>query len=836
MVKFLDLPQERTTGQRLMEGLGLASQSIPDLIGGYQKTKQMGQAADYIGLKGDQREAFLSLPEEIQSKVLPGLISEANNRKAFGEKVPLGAAKYLKEFHPSLYDLPQAKQKIGELAQKYYGEGLSETDAYRKAIEDYQGKGKGRGVQELGQSEESEGRNLYERFLKGAPDSERSQVFGIPKAGEGESIFHKGVKERGTIDPVTGKAIKGQPSIAGSLTEPSILSGKQIFGSEVLGAIAPAYEFLLKERGNVDPTTGRKIIPTPLITERLREKLQEGATPEQKTQMEAAEFLGGFIPIERALFGLAKIGKQAGFMKNVEKIAASKGITVEQAAESIVKEAKSSGIDLARAAEGNAQEAGKLYNLSNKIAREAPNTATLKRVERAAPEKKFFPTKERMAIRESQLKEFPKYEAEIAQDAAERAESRIPKTEVGKESQRLRIHEAMRNLPKAEEGFRKAIARVRALENEAANLSGVAKERANALIELSKNELKDAEFALKQSRENLTGQSIRVGLAEMRQAAQKKMLDIAEKIEKGEEVVLSKADYNPEMIQKAKEIEKRKSLPAVKQDDFYTQVHKEYGDQYRKQLQRIEQEIKELPKSMVSAEQYNALKKERDILKKLANQTDAEQKIHRHKLGLREAEERHKAAQRLKRLKQAEGSPKVEKVAKAKIEEAVRNPIGKEAEGVAAKVGVKKEDLGSFVKQTGVLWEKVGKNAAKSGPKLFKDLNDFLKTGQQQGWWTALTKTPAGQEILTTGFQLLAEEFLGRKVPYLATILGGVRGQRYGAAAVRAVIIATYRAVKDEIIKQQYLNAIKEGNDQRTLEIKKKHPKLVKEARGRLVA
>lgn len=48
MVQFLDLPQSKSTGQKLMEGLGNAAQSIPDLIGSYQKSKQEREADTQI--------------------------------------------------------------------------------------------------------------------------------------------------------------------------------------------------------------------------------------------------------------------------------------------------------------------------------------------------------------------------------------------------------------------------------------------------------------------------------------------------------------------------------------------------------------------------------------------------------------------------------------------------------------------------------------------------------------------------------------------------------------------------------------------------------------------
>src|ERR1700679_1810729 len=101
MVKFLDLPptqRSRSTSDKILDGLEVASQSIGDMIGQYEKSKQMSKAADYLGLKDERKDAFLSLPQELQAKVFPSLLSEANKRRSESEKIPLEAAKHLKEF------------------------------------------------------------------------------------------------------------------------------------------------------------------------------------------------------------------------------------------------------------------------------------------------------------------------------------------------------------------------------------------------------------------------------------------------------------------------------------------------------------------------------------------------------------------------------------------------------------------------------------------------------------------------------------------------------------------------------------------------------------------
>lgn len=56
MIQFLDLPRTRSTGEKLMEGLGRASQTIPELIGAYQQRKQMDALSkDILSLDPENR-------------------------------------------------------------------------------------------------------------------------------------------------------------------------------------------------------------------------------------------------------------------------------------------------------------------------------------------------------------------------------------------------------------------------------------------------------------------------------------------------------------------------------------------------------------------------------------------------------------------------------------------------------------------------------------------------------------------------------------------------------------------------------------------------------------
>lgn len=828
MVKFLELPERpKSTAEKLMQGLNLGIMSIGDMIGSYEKKKSL----DKIGstLPEHQKKVWDSLGLDMQEKLAPGIFTSMQKRAGESEKIPMESARYLKEFHPALYDNPKAKQRISDLSRKYHDEGIGKTESFQKAIEEYRGKKSpstpgGQGEQESGQP-----------------------GFGmLPEGQDKESILQNLTKERSNIDPSTGRDISGNESILNLLSRPSTQKSQETLGALGLGQLGFAEDVAsLSDPTQMALKIGQKmgVLPQgggPAASELLREKLHKGKTPEERKILEATEAAGAFIPIEGAIFGLTKIGRQAGFFKNAERMAAKAGTSAEEAAQTILKQAQKEGIDLAKVAEGNKQEAGKLYNLSNRVSREVPETATELRMERAKPREKTFPKEERIKTRETQLKEFPKYEKEIAQDAlerAERAEKRIPKTVKGMQSKQIRAHEAQKALPHAEEGYRKAIARVRALEDEAVKLKGLERERLNSLIEASKSELRDAEYALKQGIENLRGESYRVGLSDMREAAQKKLLQITDDIADGKPIELAKMDYNPEMIKEAKRISERKPIPAVKQDDFYQQVHKEYGDVYRKRLGEVDKELQSEAKSLASFQAKRNLLKEKDVLKKLIDQTEAERTIHRHKLSLRETAERKKAADRLAEFKKTEANPKVEKVAKEKIEEAIRNPTGKEAGEVAEKAGIKKEDLRTALdeikKKTADIADKAKQNVPKA--KIFREIDRFVKELKNKNWYGAFAKTPVGNQILITAAGILTEEILGKKIPYSSLATGLIPGS-VGARVIRTGLLYLYREARNQFIKEGYKKAVFQENEEKVAKIRKKYPKLAREAAKDLAA
>lgn len=75
MVQFLDLPRQRSTGEKLMEGLGLASQSIGDLLGAYQKSKQEkegdAQIASILEKESKTNPIFQPLHEIYKNPQIP---------------------------------------------------------------------------------------------------------------------------------------------------------------------------------------------------------------------------------------------------------------------------------------------------------------------------------------------------------------------------------------------------------------------------------------------------------------------------------------------------------------------------------------------------------------------------------------------------------------------------------------------------------------------------------------------------------------------------------------------------------------------------------------------
>lgn len=727
---------------------------------------------------------------------------EKEKQEALAERAPFGLAKYAKTYHPDILLNPEKAENVSIAAQNYIRHGLSETDSYRKAIED------------------------YSKLEKGVPDK---NIFSSFLGLDPENISEN------------DELVKGLGNVGGK----SLIEGIKTAAKETPGAVTKFFEELT-------PLKLLEAARHPGMRKTLTEMLQhEGPLEKQEPYFKMpSEYLA-----EAARAGLTpeqaqKAQETEDVLSNIYSIllpsayAKAKGLISPEIPRGIPPEAGLEEEILERTAVKEPK------SMAGRISKEVPETGTALRMERLEPGKKLYPTKERMEVRESQLKGFPKYETEIAQDAAERAaraESRVPKTEIGKASQQRRIIEAQSNLPKAEDSYRKSLARVRALENEVSHFTGEERKRLEALLNASKNDLREAEFGLKQARENLKGESVRAGLTEMRESAQKKMLDISEKVSDGKEVVLSKADYNPEMIKKAKELEKRAKLPAVREDDFYQQVHKEYGDQYRKRLDQIHQEIKDLPRNMSGVEQARILNKEADILKKLIDQVDAERALHRHKLALRETNERHKAAERLKGLKKTEGTPKVEKVAQEKIKEAtksfIENPTEEAAEAISRETGAPKEGVKKGKSLVDAIKQTTEDAAKGKEPKIGKIKQEFqnFKNAMKTRDWKELAENPFSRGL----GQILADYVLNETdladtidIPGGVTAIGTVAlGTRGRNPFIRNGIVLGYRLAKNNYKIGQYVDAVKRGDRSEVARMNKEYPpKLIKKAKNKLLA
>lgn len=292
-----------------------------------------------------------------------------------------------------------------------------------------------------------------------------------------------------------------------------------------------------------------------------------------------------------------------------------------------------------------------------------PGKAQIVRTERTSPEARLFQSEKEIKLREQQLKEHPKYEAEIAKDAEERTARLAKQSEKGPvaqatQAQKMAYYET--EVPKVRDLYEKASARVRALENSIVQ-SRADKAQISPLLDAAKKELQETEYLLRQTINNAKTGEARVGFDKMKKAAQDKILDLQNKISEGETVQFSKKDYNPEFIQKAKELGKRKPLSAKKQSDYFTQVHDGYADVYRNRIAQIDNEMAATEKGLHGLQKRQHLQEEKNALQKLVDHVEAENKIHRHKMALRELAERKKAAERLKSFKKQPGSEKVKK-------------------------------------------------------------------------------------------------------------------------------------------------------------------------------
>ena len=531
------------------------------------------------------------------------------------EKTP----RYLKAYHPSLSGNPRAEQEIADFAASILRSDpkISEDEAFSLAAETYKKSRKS-------VPEEDEG--YFEKRRR------------LQESGAGQGLIQS-IRE------------SLNPAISAAKKNPSLLA------SELPSAVGKLEEGLTSANdpfGSAMGLLGRRLLGTqgtPATPERMIAAHFRKDVPEE--QKEGAEQIGD---IESVLLGLAL---------PVPGLKGRLGRTLPKAA---TKEA-SIGKKVAEETIPGVKEVTK--PLQGRVAKEAPVSATESRLERMSPKQRLFETKQQEKVLESQLKQYPKYAEDISKDAAEMAARREkilgPKA---LETKAQKIEYYSKQLPAVQKDYEKAISRVRALEDQMVKQPELA-EKIKPLIQAATKQLEESQFLLKQTLNNAKTGSSKVGIEAMREAAQKKVLDISEKIGAGEEILLKKADYNPEFIRQAKQLEKKKPIPSTHVDDYFTQVHDGYAKVYKDRIAQLNQEISKLAenRTLSSLHSRQQLNKERQQLQKLVDHVDAENAIHRHKLALRQVHERKLAQERLGNFKPIEGKPKVSQTAKPQIKE-----------------------------------------------------------------------------------------------------------------------------------------------------------------------
>jgi len=554
--------------------------------------------------------------------------------------------------YKSWLDNPKKKAALKEIYGPLVKEGHDPEEAFEHALNQYQGAGK-KGISALPGEKGKE--------TSGGFPSLSSVIQATGLRGDNQ-LWDFLTKERGNIDPTSGEDISGgkspgRPDIAAKILPASLAN---IVEQGLTAGLLPlaqqksprlSIEQLLS---NKEPWKADQYFKTP--GQHLSEKIMEGMTPEERQKAQESEAVQSLA--------LGAVAPELG----VRAFKGIKGLRGKKPKVGPVPEEPIS--PLAAEAEAAAQDVKQ--GLQGRVSKEIAETPTEMRVSRTKPETRLYNRLENVKLRENQVKLFPQYESEIAADASARAareEARRPKTALGEASQAARMAEGEKHLPAVRKAYENSIGRVRALEDEVARLTGTQRETAETLLELAQRDLENAEFELIQTMNNARTGDRRVGIPQMEKAAQEKMIKIGDQIANGEEVKLAKMDYSPDMIAEANRLSKSKKLPARRTDDYYTRVHDAYANQYKSRLAQIENEIQAAmkDKGLASLYQRQQLGKEKEALNKMIKSAEAENAIHRHKIGLREISNRHRAQERFGRLRKAEGGEKTAQVAREKM-------------------------------------------------------------------------------------------------------------------------------------------------------------------------
>lgn len=715
------------------------------------------------------------------------------------ESLPFSLARYTKAYEPAIAEVPQRQQLALQLAERYVDQGDPISVAIQKASQEV--------MSQPSQIEDSSA-NLPSHLarLQGQKTQEPYQ-----------SVF----------DPALGKEVP-QLSISDILQELPVAGLKlgEFFANPLIQLaqqksvpVDPNLSYQeykqRKEEGSL-PEREKYFnrVPSEIAAEKLRENLPENVRQEREKVAEGEAALLGLVQPSQILKGINRSGFRKLFNGLFESQAAKAGTSAEKVADQAFKKAESVGVNLEAVASGDRKETQRLWN----VLRQEQKTPTVRAAERASKKGISFSPETEIAIREAQLASQPKYAEEIAKDAAEMAERRaakVPKTAVGEASQSRRIAMAQENLSKTEDLYRNVNSRLRSLEDALPLASAKDRPRIEALLRYTRQEAADTERLVERAYSNLKGDSVRQGPAQHREAAQKKLSNLSEDVMEGKEIILSKRDYNPKIIQEAKKLSKKSRIPSRERTDFYNQVHDEYESVYRQRLRQLDDKIEQVQqKASTLSERVDLshLKKERDIVQKLIDQTQAEKVIHSRKLDLRDIGARKAAQDRFKQLspEKAVPRPELQEVSRESIEASSRyfeNPNAETLKEAVRSSGIPETE---FKKASSILKES---ESFGTGPNPVKQAKEFLDKARKV--YKELNKTQSGRFI---------RRILFRHLGLPANI--GAAGLSYWV----------YNKARKQYRIKKYRDALKRGDSNALANMRREYgPTVAREARQGLL-
>ena len=704
-IPLINVQPRPSAGSQIVGGL---ASGLETLLEEHRKKKQSSALADFYGISEEKRADWNKLSPEIQK-----LVGTSYQKKELQKEKDLaGATKYVEGELKRLGSTYLNEKDFGNIQREYKDlikKGHTKDNAFELAF------GKIKAPKEKEEGEKGGAGAL-------------SDLFGLAGPALQSLTKETGEKHPSGAIPLSEKGLGQRAKETGAALPLGLTQAAENFSaiSPLLNLAQqksnfPGIEELLQ---NKTPLKREKYFDKP--SEILKNKLFEQYGPKEGQEIaETADVLSVVAGlVGPKVYQKIKNLLPKGAIAPDEILAAEKGITVQ--APKQIAQAPSAGEPVSpKQPTPKPKASPEKSPLAGRVS-EAPATATESRVARTEPEARIYPRLKNIELRETQLKKHPKYVREIEVDQLareERAAKRVPKTEADQLSLENRKTVASSKLPAVQESYTRSIARVRALENEVAKLTGEAKESAETLLEMAQKDLDNAQFELRQTMNNARSGESRVGIPEMQRAARKKMIDIGDKISEGQEVKLSKADYSPDLIKQAEDLQKRKSIPSSKPDDFYNVVHDTYVDEYKGRIAKIDKEMKSLPRTGSGIVQHHQLQKEKDILNMMIDSAKAETAIHRHKLGLREMAERQKADQHFRQLKKAEGKAEVGRVAQEKMWKSRISEVMKDADSIPE---IAEEAIESAVAENPKMADQIRKEKTKLEEAL-GDVHKFTK-------------------------------------------------------------------------------------------------------------